>query len=134
MTYEWTKEQLAKLTPGCSVMVDEDRRLVMGTFEEESVFVQGDYAELDSDEYELTVIDPSTIEPPSMETLQRWAEAKLGEGAVVLRNSERGVSVESPGVSGTWLQRVLDLDYAEFRGPNAARHCAIWLHALPEVV
>ena len=127
MAYEWTKKQIAQLTVGCTVMAEfdvtgeaEPREIAKvynvtkrGTFKAKCL--QG--LVMVSDE-----MNPSTIQPPSLATLNRMAVESFGEQSHV--SDLRGfVEVFRRDEFGRLQER------AAFYGADAARECARWLAA-----
>ena len=124
MAHEWKKEQIAQLTVGCTVMAEFD---VTGEAEPReiakvyNVSKRGTFKAkclrglvMVSDE-----MNPSTIRPPTLATLNRMAVEAFGDRSRVKRYDDGDVVVSRPG----------GFMAAFFCDPDASRECALWLAA-----
>jgi hypothetical protein len=122
MAYEWTDDDRARLTAGCSAEYDGERREVVSW---EGPDWAGRYrVRLEGSTFWLGDIDPASIAPPTLATLNRMAAERLGDGAVVYVSDDCELTVQHDrsGFAASFCSRA-------DRGATAARECAQWLAA-----
>ena len=120
MAYEWTTDDFWRVTPGCTIH-DGDRQREIGDIEDFGT----SYARMAFNHFTavyLRDLDPSTIAPPTLATLNRMAVESFGERGHV-------TTLRGPIDVCTWDDFGRHCERATFYEPDAARECARWLAA-----
>ena len=122
MAYEWTAEDPAELTPGCTVVHDGERREIVSVGCSDW---SGKYTvsmRFEGQTFFLEDISPASVQHPTSVTLNRMAVEALG-GQAFVSTLHGHVDVCTRDEFGRRCE------WASFYGPESARECALWLAA-----